>query len=49
MHKKKFDCFAVPIIWNEKNQVMCEVKSPNEVVMKDQWFVPSHINRIPMN
>ena len=47
--KKRFDRFAIRIFWNKENQVMCEVKLPNEVVMKELWFVPRHINRIPMN
>ena len=28
---------------------MCEVKLPNELVMKELWCVPRHIIRIPMN
>ena len=48
-HKKRFDHFAVRINWNKENQVMCDVKLPNEVLVKELWFVPRHINRIPMN
>ena len=49
MHKKKFDRFAVRIVWIKENQKMCEVKLPNIVVMKEQWFVPRDINRLPMS
>ena len=36
MHKKKFDRFAVRIVWIKENQIMCEVKLPSIVVMKEQ-------------
>ena len=49
MHKKKFDRFAVRTVWIKENQIMCEVKLPNIVVMKEQWFVPRDIIRMPMN
>ena len=49
MHKKKFDRFTVRIVWIKENQIVCDVKLPDEVIMKDQWCVPRDINRIPMN
>ena len=49
MQKKKFDRFAVRIVWIKENQIICEVKLPNGVVMKELWSVPRHIKSIPMN
>ena len=49
IHKKKFDRFAVRIVRIKENQLMCEVKLPKIAVMKEEWFVPHEINRIPMN
>ena len=49
MQKKKFDRFVDRIVWIKENQIVCDVKLPDEVIMNEQWFVPRSINRIPMN
>ena len=48
-HKKRFDNFAVRIIWKKESQIVCEVKLPDEVIIEKRWRVLPNINRIPMN
>ena len=48
-HKKRFDNFAVRIVCKRENQIVCDVKLPDGVIMEERWRVFPNINRIPMN
>ena len=47
-HKNKFDNFTVWIIWKIENQIVCDVKLPDKVIIEKQYFIPSNINWMPM-
>ena len=48
-HKKSFDNFGVRTVWKKENQIMCEIKLPDGVILEKRWCVMPEITRIPMH
>ena len=48
-HKRKFDNFSVWIIWKKNNEIVCEIKLPDKVIVEKRCYIAPNINRITMN
>ena len=47
--KLKFVNFFVWNIWKKNNEIVCENKPPDKVIIEKRYIIPANINRIPMN